>query len=242
MDIKGQNILITGAAKRIGRSIAMYLASKGANISLHYGKSEEAARATQKDIQALGVDCHLLQADLADESQLSKIIEKAEKFQALSALINNASIFGSQDLRNTKHEDWQKHLDVNLSAPFFLAQNLFVTAEKSQRKARIVNILDWRALRPGGDHLAYTVCQTALAGLTHSLAVAMAPNITVNGVALGAILAPIDEADTNSLTDRIPLERWGNLEEVGQTVEFLIGGPNYITGEIIHLDGGRHLV
>lgn len=242
MELTGQHILITGAAKRIGRAIGLYLASKGANISLHYGQSKEAAKATQKDIQSHGVDCWLLQADLADAGQASSLVERAEKHEALSGLINNASIFGDQGIRNTELDNWQKHLAVNLSAPFFISQSLFLSAEKSQRKARIINILDWRALRPRDDHLAYTVCQTAMAGLTQSLAIAMAPRMTVNGIALGAILPPSDGENTDSLIDNIPLKRWAKLEELGQSVEFLIGGPEFITGEIIHLDGGRHLI
>lgn len=242
MQLKGQNILITGGARRIGREIALFLASKGANISLHYGHSSEAAEKTRKDIEALNVNCFLFQADLADLSSVSNLVKSANEQQALDALINNAAIFGNNNLESTSLADWQEHLDINLSAPFLLSKSLFQLSEKTQREARIVNILDWRALRPRDDHLAYTISKAALAALTRSLAIAMAPRTTVNGIALGAILPPSDGADTSMITKDIPLDRWAELHEVGETVEFLLGGPKYITGEIIYLDGGRHLI
>ena len=107
---------------------------------------------------------------------------------------------------------------------------------------RIVNLIDWRGLRPGPDHLPYTISKAALAALTQSLAVALAPRITVNGLALGAILPPKKGVPAKVNLEQIPARRWANLEEVGQALIFLLDGPAYITGEIIHVDGGRHLV
>jgi pteridine reductase len=109
-------------------------------------------------------------------------------------------------------------------------------------EGRIVNILDWRALRPGADHLPYTVSKAGLAALTQSLAIALAPNITVNGMAFGAILPPADGGDTSGILDDVPAERWADLEEVNQTLRFFLEGPAYVTGEIVHVDGGRHLI
>jgi pteridine reductase len=107
---------------------------------------------------------------------------------------------------------------------------------------RIVNILDWRALRPGRDHLPYTISKSALAALTQSLAAALAPQITVNALALGAILPPSDGSDTTGLLQFVPVRRWASLDEVDEALLFLLEGPAYITGEILHVDGGRHLV
>ncbi|MGZ9165986.1 MAG: SDR family oxidoreductase, partial [Anaerolineales bacterium] len=108
--------------------------------------------------------------------------------------------------------------------------------------ARIVNILDWRALRPGADHFPYTISKSALAALTKSLAVALAPNIIVNGLALGAVLPPADRNVNPEITKSIPAKRWSKESEVEDALLFLLIGPAYITGEIIHVDGGRHLV
>jgi pteridine reductase len=107
---------------------------------------------------------------------------------------------------------------------------------------RIINMLDWRSQRPGADHLPYTVSKVGLSGLTRSLAQAFAPRITVNGVALGAILPPADGGDLKSAIKNVPAGRWAELEELQQVVLFLLSGPTFITGEILHLDGGRHLV
>jgi pteridine reductase len=130
---------------------------------------------------------------------------------------------------------------VNLTAPFLLSQ-AFASNVEPENHGRIVNILDWRALRPGADHFPYTISKAALTALTSSLAVALAPNITVNGLAFGAILPPSDGAETEKILENVPAGRWANLDEVGEALLFLLNGPSYITGEIIHLDGGRHLI
>lgn len=130
---------------------------------------------------------------------------------------------------------------INLTAPFLLSQ-CFAEAIPAQTEGRIVNILDWRVLRPGADHFPYTISKAGLAALTRSLAIALAPNIIVNGLALGAILPPKDGGLTDDLLEDVPVKRWADLEEVNESLLFLLDGPRYITGEIIHLDGGRHLI
>ncbi|MDX9864376.1 MAG: SDR family oxidoreductase, partial [Anaerolineaceae bacterium] len=108
-------------------------------------------------------------------------------------------------------------------------------------EGRIINLLDWRALRPGPDHLPYSISKSALAALTHSLAAALAPQITVNGLALGAVLPPADGSPAQNILNKVPSGRWASLEEVNQALIFLLKGPAYITGEILYVDGGRHL-
>jgi NAD(P)-dependent dehydrogenase (short-subunit alcohol dehydrogenase family) len=154
-------------------------------------------------------------------------------------LVNNAAIFESQTMDTTSLDSWNNHLSINLTAPFILSQAF---AKQADDGARIVNILDWRALRPAGDHFPYTISKSALAALTKSMAVTLAPNITVNGLALGAILAPSDGNTNPDIVKNIPVNRWANKNEVEQALLFLLSGPAYITGEIIHVDGGRHLI
>mgnify|MGYP002634636934 CR=1 FL=1 len=242
MPIKDQHILITGGEARIGRHIALHLARLGAHLTLHYHSNEKQAKATQTEIHAFGVDCQILQADLADYTSSPKLLEAAQEARALDALINNASMFGPEDFSATLPESWQKHLDVNLSAPFFLSQALIKAGKQANRAVQVINILDWRALRPGADHFAYTISKAALASLTQALAVAAAPHARVNGIALGAILPPSDGGNVDHILEKVPLKRWGDPDQVAATVEFLLSGPDYITGDIIHLDGGRHLV
>jgi pteridine reductase len=153
--------------------------------------------------------------------------------------VNSASIFEPLSFQNTTLDDWHRHLNINLTAPFLLSQAF----AKQTPRGRIVNILDWRALRPGADHFPYTITKSALAAMTKSLAAALAPNITVNGLALGAILPPADHSSANEkIIENIPAQRWAEAKEVEDALLFLLTGPAYITGEIIHLDGGRHLI
>jgi NAD(P)-dependent dehydrogenase (short-subunit alcohol dehydrogenase family) len=242
MDLKGKSVLITGGAVRIGRAISLFLANKGANIVLHYRNSAEAALQSKEEIEKIGVDCRLVQADLSKTDDAKGLIEQIENDQPLFGLVNSASIFKNLDINNTELSDWQQHLDVNLTAPFLISQALFKAIKGRKSEGRIVNLLDWRAEKPGADHLPYTISKAGLAGLTRSLGIAMAPRVSVNGIALGAVLPPIDGADTSNILDRVPMQRWAKLDEVGEAIYFLLAGPNYITGEIIHLDGGRHLL
>jgi NAD(P)-dependent dehydrogenase (short-subunit alcohol dehydrogenase family) len=159
----------------------------------------------------------------------------------LDALVNNAAIFEPLTWDTTDLESWQRHQNINLTAPFMLSQ-AFARQLPSGNPGRIVNILDWRALRPGADHLPYTISKAGLAALTKSLALALAPNIQVNGIAFGAVLPPSDAGDTSKVIQKVPAQRWAHMEEVIDTLLFLLAGPDYVTGEIIHLDGGRHLV
>jgi NAD(P)-dependent dehydrogenase (short-subunit alcohol dehydrogenase family) len=242
MQLDGKNVLITGAAVRVGRAMAEAVAKAGATVIVHYSSSDAEAQSLQSELAALGHTAHLLKADLSKPEEASKLIERASDFGPLFGLVNSAAIFEDRDLSTTDIASWQSHMDINLSAPFFLSQAFWRANMANTKEGRIVNILDWRALRPGGDHLPYTVTKAGLAALTQSLAAAMAPKIAVNGIAFGSILPPKDGGDTSNLIKKIPAGRWATLQEVGETLVFLLSGPSYITGEIIYLDGGRHLV
>lgn len=233
-------VLITGGAKRIGKQIALYLAQRGVDIVVHYYHSEYEAALTKKEIEALGRKCWLVKGNLENIDEVENIINQVMRLTHIDALINNAAIFENVLFDSTSLEIWQSHLNVNLTAPFFLSKSFYLNTPLD-KEGRIINILDWRALRPGADHFPYTISKGALATLTKALAQALAPRFTVNGVALGAILPPSDGCVSPSIIEPIPLKRWAKEDEVGATVEFLLYGPEYITGEIIHLDGGRHL-
>jgi pteridine reductase len=238
--LSGKAILITGAARRIGRAFALAVAQEGATVLLHYGHSIEEAYVTQKEILNIGGQAFLFQADLENPGETANLVARAAAVQQVFALVNNAAIFQPLGLADTRLDEWNRHLAINLTAPFLLSQ-AFSAALGSEGQGRIVNILDWRAIRPGPDHLPYTISKAGLAALTRSLAIALAPNITVNGIALGAILPPSSGEDKSSILKDIPAGRWAKLDEVSRVLIFLLAGPAYITGEIIHLDGGRHL-
>lgn len=234
-------VLVTGAARRIGRSISLAAARSGFDVAVHYQHSHAEAETLCSEIRALGRKAVMLEADLSQEQQVQALVSRVLEHGPLVALANNASIFEKLDWRNTGLEDWNRHLMINLTAPFLLSQ-AFAKALAPIGQGRIINLLDWRVSRPGSDHIPYTISKSALASLTQSLAVALAPHITVNALALGAVLPPSDGNTSKSLLDNVPLGRWATLEEVDEAFIFLLDGPSYMTGEILALDGGRHLV
>ncbi len=240
MSLQGKTILITGSARRIGREFALAAASAGANVVIHFGHSQDEAEKTAREIESAGVRAWMLEADLEDPAQAMELVDRAWNINPLFALVNSAAIFENLQLSETTYDDWQRHLAVNLTAPFLLSQ-AFGRLVPPESEGRIINILDWRALRPGSDHFPYTVSKAALAALTSSLAVALSPNIVVNGLALGAILPPSDGGSPD-IVKLVPARRWATAKELRQAFLFLLEGPAYITGEIIYLDGGRHLV
>ncbi len=239
--LHGKAILITGAAKRIGRALALACARAGADIFIHYGTSEAEAYQLQKEIHTIGPQAWLLQTDLSHAVEVSRLIEQAASIRPLDALVNNASIFEDLSVQATPAEDWDRHLAINLTAPFLLSQ-AFACQLPEGKRGSIVNLLDWRALRPEADHFPYSISKSALAALTKSLAVALAPQFTVNGLALGAILPPTDGNPNPNILKNIPAGHWGSLEDVENALVFLLSEGSYITGEIIHIDGGRHLI
>lgn len=261
-NLNGKTILITGAARRLGRLFALACARSGADIIIHHSHSDEEAKQVKDEIESLGRIAHILASNFGTPDSVARLISQANDISPLYALVNSAAIFENLSFQTTTLEDWNRHLNINLTAPFLLSQefanHLLAPAavpggEDSSKsdsviKGRIVNILDWRALRPGADHFPYTVSKAALAAMTRSLAVALAPRISVNGLALGAILPPSDTnpVDNPSVSEKIienvPARRWSEAGEVEEALLFLLTGPAYITGEIIHVDGGRHLI
>lgn len=241
MTLKGKNILITGSARRIGRHLALAVAKEGGNIILHHAHSPVDAQNTSLEIEKQGVNVTIIEADLNDPISYTKILPDFIKSHNIFALVNSAAIFEPLSLGDVTLESWNRHLNINLTAPFFLSQ-AFIQAVPTGSSGRIVNIVDWRALRPGSDHLPYTISKSALIALTQSLAVSAAPNITVNALALGAVLPPSDGGSAEKMLHLVPSKRLVELDEVSDSLLFLLDGPSSITGEVIHVDGGRHLL
>jgi len=241
MRLKNKKILITGAAKRIGRILSLLIAREGGEVIIHHNNSIEEAKSLQGEIQELGQTAIIYQADFSDLDSTREFINKVFVSNEIDIVINNASIFSNLSLESTTIDEWRKHHSVNLETPFLISQS-YAKSLKEGYKGKIINMLDWRALKPGADHLPYTISKAGLAALTKSLAISLAPGITVNGIALGAILPPIDGTSVSTITEGLPIPRWAKISELEDTVMFLLAGPEYITGEILHLDGGRHLV
>jgi len=240
MSLENKTILITGGARRLGRYFCLTAAQAGANVILHHSHSPKEAEETAKEVEQYKVACSIVAADFSNPIETSKIMETTFREHSIDGLVNNAAIFDEVQFDQTSLAQWQEHLHINLTAPFLLSQ-LFAKY-REDKEGRIINILDWRALRPGRDHFPYTISKAALAAMTKSLALNLAPNIQVNALALGAILPPSNSNRDDSIIRQVPAHRWANLEELSRAFLFLLEGPSYITGEIIHLDGGRHLV
>ena len=241
VDLMGKKIIITGSARRIGRELALATAKAGASVIIHHNQSQEKAENTVKEIKKQGGKAEILRADFSKPQEaIERFNDLFQDNQNIFALINNAAIFKPIKFIDTSLEDWRFHMDINLTMPFLLSQKFASTL--GERKGRIINILDWRALRPGYDHFPYTISKSALVALTQTLALSLAPNVQVNGIALGAILPPADGDEENEIISKVPAGRWAKIQELIEVYLFLLKGPEYITGEIIHLDGGRHLV
>ena len=242
MDPRGKVALVTGSGKRVGRSLAIALGNAGCNVAVHYGKSQSEAEETAAAVRELGGSAIAIQADLQDPSEIERAMGTiVDRLGPVEILVNNASIFDKVSLEETDVELWDRHFAVNTRAPFLLAQAMS-RALPNNTTGKIINLNDWRTARP--TRFAYGVSKSALSGLTKSLAVALAPNVQVNEISLGAILPPsdipLDRPRYQIQTDLGPADRMGTLEEVAQAMTMLIAN-DFITGESIYVDGGRHI-
>jgi pteridine reductase len=237
MDLKGKRAFITGAAKRLGREMALHLASAGCHVIAHYNRSKPEAEDLRNK-----TGCVLFQADFflisMDELQarLNKEVGDAD------ILINNASSFDRCSWQEVSEEFWDRELSVNLKAPFFLSQ-YFGKRMKQRGSGRIIHMADIAAQHSYLSYLPYSIAKTGLVALTGALARALAPEVQVNSIAPGTILFPEDVSEDarKKILKKIPAGRTGTIAEFLKTVDFLLSDTDYITGQTIILDGGRSL-
>lgn len=239
-----KNILITGAAKRIGAACARLLHQHGCNIFLHYRSSQAAAEQLCAELNQLRANsAQLMQADLLDIHALQQVAEQAQlTWGHIDVLINNASTFYPQALAQVSESNWDELLGSNLKAPFFLAQAL--TETLSTQNGCIVNIVDIHAERGLPDYPVYSIAKAGLAAMTKVLAKELGPAVRVNGVAPGAILWPEQELspeDKAEILKRVVLQKSGEPQDIAKAVWFLINDASYMTGQILTVDGGRML-
>jgi len=240
----GQWALITGAGRRIGACIARTLHAHGMNIAIHYrGSAQDADQLAAELNSARAGSAITVQADLLDTEQLMGLVEEVvAQSGRLDLLLNNASSFYPTPLDEITEENWDDLLGTNLKAPLFLAKAAAPHLRKSQ--GNIINIVDIHAQRPLSNHPVYGPAKAGLAMLTRSLAKDLAPNVRVNGVSPGAILWPEDgmpEKVAQSIIKQVPLKRTGEPADIAKTVLFLVKDADYITGQIIAVDGGRSI-
>ncbi len=239
-----KNILITGAAKRIGAACARLLHEEGCNVFLHYRSSKtEALQLSTELNQKRPNSAQIMQADLLDMAELASVAEAAcSAWGGIDVLVNNASSFSAMAVGEVTGSHWDETLGSNLKAPFFLAQLLAETL--TENKGCIVNIVDIHAERGLKGYPAYSIAKAGLAAMTRVLAKELGPEVRVNAVAPGAILWPetnLSEQDKAQILQRVLLQRTGEPMDIARAVRFLINDADYITGQIITVDGGRTL-
>lgn len=243
MDLRGRTAIVTGGAQRVGRALVLALAGAGCDIVLHYNGSGDAAQQTAADARAVGARVLVHQLDLSRIDAIASLAAIAEQsLTPASILINNASGFARDTLADLTLESWTSTFQISLRAPVFLTQ-AFARALPQSEHGAVINITDWRVERPYKTHFSYTVAKGGLDTFTRVAALQLAPRIRVNAIALGAMLPPPDrdQAYLDAIAARLPLKRAGGVEVVAETMLYLLQN-DFVTGEIIRLDGGGHLV
>lgn len=233
--------LVTGAARRLGKAFALTLARMGYSIALHYRGSAHEARETVNEIRALGVECLPIRADLTIPQKIDFLFSIVDEFKMpLRVLVNSAAVMTAGHARDLPLMDWDFALDLNLRAPFLLAQK---AARRMTEGGLIVNITDIGAQKAWSRYPSYTVSKAGLESLTKVLARALAPNIRVNAIAPGLALRSdaVADAQWKELIERLPLQRAARVEEITSALEFLVANE-YITGQTIIVDGGYSLL
>ena len=233
--------LISGGATRIGAQIVRTLHEDGYKVIIHCHQSEEIAQALCHELNSKrNNSAQVIVADLGDNEAIKQL---TQKIKSLDLLVNNASVFYPTLTENCTTEDWDKIININLKAPFFLATGLSKVLGVSQ--GSIVNIIDIHSDRPLKNFSIYNISKAGLKMLTKTLAKELAPNIRANGISPGSILWPQDESELTDkekkmMIDRIPLKRQGSPNDIAEAVLFL-ANAKYITGQVFNIDGGRSL-
>ncbi|MCP4781867.1 MAG: SDR family oxidoreductase [Hyphomicrobium sp.] len=237
-----KTVLITGAARRIGHTIALDMAAHGWSVGIHYCRSEEEAERLAEKIRAAGGKAAALSGNLANIDDVQSLIPRcASALGPPTCLINNASEFFLDAITSLSPEGWDTHLDINLKAPVFLAQSLFLNLPDDV-EGNVVNIIDQRVWRLTPEFFSYTVSKAGLWTATQTLAQAMAPRIRVNAIGPGPVLKSVHQTDEEFEREKEStlLNRGTTPEEIAAAVRFILDAPS-MTGQMIALDAGQHL-
>ena len=236
-------VLITGGAQRIGAAVTEFLASSGWPVVIHYNASQDAAVALRDRIRRCKGAAEIIQGDLSQPAELRKLIAHATELAGpIGVLINNASVYEWDDATHLNEQSWALHMDTNLLAPVLLSQ-AFVERLPAQLGGVIINVLDSRVLNPMPRHMSYTLSKAGLWTFTQTLAQDLAPRVRVNGIGPGPTLPVKGQTmeDFRQRCERLPLKHPASMDEICQAIRFLINARS-VTGQMIALDGGDHLV
>lgn len=243
MTAEARTVLVTGAAKRLGRAIALDLARAGWDVALHFHSSEADARAVAGEIRKSGRRAAIFKADLAREEETAALVGRVVgETGPLTALVNSASLFENDDWQSATRASWDAHMETNLRAPFALAQG-FARALPQGRSGAIINLIDQRVLKPTPQFFSYSLSKAGLYWLTTTLAQGLAPRIRVNAVAPGPTLRNERQSETDFSRQREAtiLGSGAEPQDVCAAVRYLLDAPA-VTGQMIAVDGGQHLI
>lgn len=240
MEIEGKSVLITGAARRLGKAMACCLASEGMNVAVHWNTSEEQANQTVLECRSHGVDAVAIHGDLADPGCAPAIVEEARQLGPLHLLVNNASRFEPISFENLNAAELEKDHRIHVLSPTLLSRE-FARQLPADQSGRIVQMLDWRASTADPTYFTYGLAKAGLLHLTRLLALELAPQITVNAISPGSILPAVNsEGFTDEHQDIDPvLNKSGSVDQILTTLLFLIRQADHTTGHVFPVDGGR---
>ncbi len=244
--------LVTGAGRRLGRAMALYLGQRGYDVALHYASSDAGATEAAGEIQALGQNAVTLQADLLDEAQVQALLPRAAEALGgpVTVLVNNASIFEYDTIETATRDSWDRHLESNLRAPFVLTQALAAqipepeTDDRGEPRARglIVNMIDQRVRKLTPEFMTYTIAKMGLWAMTQTTAQGLAPRVRVNAIGPGPTLQGDRQSAKHFARQRAAtvLERGANPEDITGALGYFLDAPA-VTGQLLCIDGGQHL-
>ncbi len=253
MRVAGGRALVTGAGKRLGRAMALYLGARGFDVAVHYATSAEGAAEVVDQIRAMGQQADALQADLTDPAQMQALVGRAVAALdgPLTLLVNNASIFEHDSLVTATAESWHRHMASNLQAPFMLMQAFAAQAPRAVQdtdgepmaQALVVNMVDQRVLKPTPEFMTYSLAKAGLWALTRTAAQALAPHVRVNAIGPGPTMRGARQTEAHFARQRAAtlLQRGANAGDITAALGYLVDAPA-VTGQLLAVDGGQHLV
>ena len=242
MELEGKVALVTGAAKRLGRSLALALAERGAEVAIHYHASERQAHQLLAQLKRAGGKPIAVPGDVSQAADVDRIVEAAmQAFGRIEILINCAAVFYRTPFATLTEADWDRVLGVNLKGPFLLCQRVGAIMLR-QGRGKILNLADIGGMKIWAEYLPYSVSKAGLIALTQGLAKALAPAVQVNAIAPGAVLLPEDTPpeERDRALRRIPLGRLGSPEDIVRAAVYLLES-DFVTGEVLSVDGGQRL-
>ena len=242
ISLRGKSVLVTGAAKRIGREIALSFARAGANVAITFRNSEQDAEKTVQQLADLGVESFSMRCDISDELDARETIaEVVASFGSLDILVNNAGAYQTVSFESLTVPQWSEVFDANVKGAFLMSQAATVPLRK--HSGRIINIGSLGGVRPWASHAHYCASKAALHMLTTTMAKALAPEVSVNCVAPGMIDQGESERNPamRGFAEKTPMQRNGSASDVAEAVLFFAAGPRFITGQILVVDGGLGL-